>query len=332
MGGSSYSHDLYRDRAATRAKTGAAVFAHTDDISNGTAARAVHKKMNPKGVKMRESRDSDTHPQALGIGIMFDVTGSMGSIPITLQKKLSGLMTLLIQKGYVAHPQILFGAIGDANSDDAPLQVGQFESGLEMEDDLGLIWLEGNGGGQHHETYELAYYWFAHHTSIDCYEKRGIKGYLFTIGDEAPYDKIKKAQVETLIGDKLEGNLDTVDVLKLVSERYNVFHIHCQQGQYKNRPEVLDPWKALLGERLLLLDDADNVAELIASTIGVCEGTDLDDVRAHLIDVGTSAKAAGGVIDALVPLSRVAALAKAGTVGGTLPDVPTPAGAGVDRL
>ena len=40
-----------------------------------------HPLMNPKGVRLRESRDSADHPQSLGIAFALDVTGSMGEIP-----------------------------------------------------------------------------------------------------------------------------------------------------------------------------------------------------------------------------------------------------------
>ena len=48
----------------------------------------------------------------------------------------------------VPDPQILFVAVGDATSDRAPLQVGQFESTAELMDQW-LTWsfLEGGGGG-----------------------------------------------------------------------------------------------------------------------------------------------------------------------------------------
>ncbi len=338
MGGSSYSDDLYNTRASNRAATNTPVFAHTAAIRSGTAAAKCHDKLNPLGVKMRESRDSDAHPESLAIGVIFDETGSMGEIPVRLQAKLPALMALLIAKGYVAHPQILFGAIGDANTGDddpqeqAPLQVGQFESGLEMEDDMSLFYLEGNGGGQQRETYELAHYFFLHHTSIDCFEKRGVKGYLFTIGDEAPYATIKASNVKRLIGDVLEADLKTADVFKALEERYHVFHIIAEQGLYPHNASIEKAWRDLLGERVLLMENYDNVAELIATTIGVNEGTDIASVQAHLKEIGTDAASIDSLTRSLVPFSKSAAMAKAGTVAGVMPAVAEPVGAGVERL
>ena len=40
-----------------------------------------HALMNPKDVRVRESRDSADHPQSLGVVFALDVTGSMGQIP-----------------------------------------------------------------------------------------------------------------------------------------------------------------------------------------------------------------------------------------------------------
>ena len=70
----------------------------------------------------------------------------------------------------------MFGGIGDAQSDRVPLQVGQFESDNRMDDQLRTIFLEGNGGGQKSESYELATYFIARHTVTDAWEKRGRKG------------------------------------------------------------------------------------------------------------------------------------------------------------
>ena len=139
--------------------------------------------MNPYGVT-RESRDSDEHPESIAIGVILDQTGSMKDTPREIQKVLPKLMTALVAGG-VKDPQVLFGAVGDTtNHEVASCQIGQFESGLEMEDDLGRMYMEGCGGGSYEESYQNVIYFFARHTSIDCLEKRGRKGYLFIVGDE----------------------------------------------------------------------------------------------------------------------------------------------------
>src|SRR5258705_4384204 len=198
MGSGIWSPDVYDAADRYRRATGASAFAYSD-----SGASTVHKALDPKGVAMRESRDSDEHPDSVAIAVLFDVTGSMGSVPRVLQQKLPQLLGLLLRKGYVKDPQILFGAIGDATCDRVPLQVGQFESDNRLDDDLGRFVLEGGGGGQMTESYELAMYFMARHTSLDCYEKRGKRGYLFIIGDEQAYKKVKPAEVKAVIGDKL---------------------------------------------------------------------------------------------------------------------------------
>src|SRR5215475_14576847 len=114
MGTTRWSDDHYRARAKLRARTGKDAFEHDHAIRTGTTDRAVHQKMNPRGVTVRESRDCATHPQSHAVAVLFDVTGSMQGVPRVLQAHLPKLMGLLIRKGYLEHPQILIGAIGDA--------------------------------------------------------------------------------------------------------------------------------------------------------------------------------------------------------------------------
>lgn len=332
MGGGSWSDDAYTDRAKVRSDSGKAAFAYSADIDSGRAARAAHATMDPKatagpkspfvGAVMRESRDSDDHPKSLAIGVFFDVTGSMHEIPKVLETKLAGLMKLLLQKGYVADPQVLFGAIGDAQAgDNVPLQVGQFESDVTMDDNLTNIYLERGGGGGREETYELAHYFFARHTATDCWEKRQKKGYFFTIGDEGFYPKIRKGDVLRLIGDTLQHDLSTEEVVKELQERYHVFHIIAEQGSYPHNPGIEGLWQGLLGQHVLKLEDSANVAELIALTIGLNEGTlDIDSASDHLKDIGADAKTVRTVTEALVPYAKSVGLSKS-TVTGDLPAV-----------
>ena len=199
MGYGNYSLAAHAALTAGRAhKGGSEVFAQ----------RQCHPLMNPKGLKVRECRDSANHPDSLGIAFALDVTGSMGDIPHLLAtKELPNFMKLLTACG-VAHPQLMFMAIGDANSDRAALQVGQFESTAELMDQW-LTWsfLEGGGGGTGEESYDLAFYMAAQHTDMDNWVKRKQKGYLFLTGDENPYPAVSRHHIEALVGEKLDEDI-----------------------------------------------------------------------------------------------------------------------------
>jgi hypothetical protein len=230
------------------------------------------------------------------VAVLFDVTGSMQSVPRILQQNLPKLMGLLLRKGYLDHPQILIGAIGDATCDLAPLQVGQFESGIEIEEDLGKLFLEGGGGGQVTESYELAMYFMARHTSIDCFEKRGKRGYLFIIGDEAAYPFVKQAEVKRVIGEKLQADIPTAAVIADLERMYDVYYIIPKMTSHWNNAEVHRSWVKLLGQNVLRLEDPAGICELIASTIGLAEGkVDLT----HLADDLREAGASGSVAEAV---------------------------------
>ena len=123
--------------------------------------KRIDPEMNPLGIKLREARDSeDEHPESFPIIIALDETGSMGHIPeLMIKEILPDIMEGIINAG-VKDPQICFMGIGDCNfGEEAPLQVGQFESSDElMEKWLTKIFLEGRGGGNGHESYQLAWY------------------------------------------------------------------------------------------------------------------------------------------------------------------------------
>ncbi|MFI5954414.1 hypothetical protein [Cryptosporangium sp. NPDC051539] len=297
MGSGRWSTDVYTAAENFRAATGRSAFAYSD-----SGARTVHSGLDPKGVEFRESRDGDEHPNSTPIAVLFDVTGSMGGVPRVLQTKLPQLLGLLLRKGYCADPQILFGAVGDATCDRVPLQIGQFESDNRMDDDLANIVLEGGGGGQMSESYELAMYFLARHTDTDA-KRHGRKGYVFLIGDELPYDTVKAGEVRNLIGDRISEDLTTEAIVAELRRAYHVFYLLPAGAAYAGNWTVLRRWRDLLGENVLELDDLDAVCETIALTIGLNEdATDLDAGLADLSDLGSSAGKTVG--KALTPYSR----------------------------
>lgn len=293
MGYSDWSDAAYRRVSSERASASSA------EIFRGE--RSIDPLMDPHGLKVREARDSEHHPNSVPIVVAFDVTGSMGDIPTRFAKEMLGsLMARLVEHGWVNDPQVLFAAIGDAESDRAPLQIGQFESGLEMDMWLTRLWLEG-GGGDAPESYTLAHWFGAYHTATDSFEKRGKRGYLFTIGD-APHKPLQPGHIQRVFGSVPQQPTDSAAVLAAAAERYELFHVLVTRG---NPPDqsTLGEWSGLLGDRLLVLDRTEAICELIGVAMAVREGN-LDEAaaRAVLSGAGMSENAVGRVLGSLARL------------------------------
>lgn len=269
MGSGSWSPtDWTNYSTKTQTKTQSQVFSQ----------RSLHKDMDPNGVAIRESRDSDDHPESNAIIIALDETGSMGYIPEKLCK--TGLGTLVeetLSRQPVKDPQIMFIFMGDAYTDNSPLQVGQFESDISMTQWLEKGFLEGNGGGNGGESYLFPWYFAAMHTSIDCFEKRQKKGYLFTIGDENCHAVLTKDQIKRITGDDVERDYTSQELLTLAQRTYHVYHIMITESGSCDAV-VQRNWRQLLGERAIALSDYTKLPELIVSTIQINSGSDVQSV------------------------------------------------------
>jgi hypothetical protein len=228
----------------------------------------IIEEMSPYGVKIRESRDSIEHPNTLSIIIGLDVTGSMGKIPHYLIKNgLPNLMGNIIQRG-IKDPQILFVAIGDHECDNAPLQISQFESSDELLDKwLSNTFLEGGGGCNGGESYLLAWFFAAFHTSIDCLEKRNQKGFLFTIGDEPMLKNISKQSINKIMGPGQYNDFSAFELLDKAKEKYNVFHLHVVEGSSGRFMHVIDGWKEIIGDNLIIVEDTRDIPKIISEII-----------------------------------------------------------------
>ena len=302
MGGTRWSDAHYHAKARELRLKNKSAFGYDEEIKKGERRAVVHTNMNPQGFRngVREARDSDENPLSTPIAVMFDVTGSMHRVPQILQKSLCSLMGLCLRQGFIEDPAILIGGIGDAKCDIAPVQIGQFESGNEIENDLNHLFLEGGGGGQQMESYELALYFLARKTSMDCFEKRGKKGYAFIIGDEMPYAKVNRREVRRVFGDTLQSDIPLRQILAEAEEKFEVYSILPNLTAYYNDRKIIKCWRKLLGQRALKLEDPKAISELIASTIGLAEQSiSFDDLEDKLQSEGTSEAAAKAVSKAL---------------------------------
>ncbi|MPM24619.1 hypothetical protein SDC9_71102 [bioreactor metagenome] len=261
--------------------------------------------MNPKGVKLRESRDSNQHPQSKGIVFALDVTGSMGEIPRLLAKEQLPVFMKLLENCKVRDPQLLFMAVGDATSDYAPLQVGQFESTAELMDQwLTWCYLEGAGGGQGMESYELAMYFLATHTEMDCMVKRKERGYLFLTGDENPYPMLSKNIVEAVVGDRLDGDVSVKEVVAELQKSFTPFFLIPDVNRAGRCERV---WRDLLGDNVLVLETGADVCYVSAGAILLSEGQvkSLKELIEVLIKAGMPDKRKNAVAKSLTALAEI---------------------------
>jgi len=293
MGYGGYSSDAHR-ALTTRRKS-----LPTQQVFKSTGC---HADMNPKGLVLRESRDSDKHPDSLAIMFELDVTGSMGGIPARLAKvTLPTFMETIIACG-VPDPQLLFGAIGDfRDRDRSPLQMGQFESEAELMDKwLTAIHLEGRGGGHGRESYELAFYAAARHTSIDCFEKRGRRGYLFITGDENPYPTVGARDIKSLIGTDIGQDIPIKSIIAEAAKMYHPFFLVPDLRRVDDCGQV---WRDLLGDGAIFMETPDDTCLVAASLVALTEGAlvDLDDVGQTLERQGNDRKVVNRVIRAVEP-------------------------------
>lgn len=249
--------------------------------------RAIAPALDPSKIRIRESRDSTDNPNSTPVIIALDVTGSMGMIAHHMVgTSLGVLMTGIMDTKPIVDPHVMFMAVGDVKSDQAPLQVSQFEADIRIAQQLTDIYVEGNGGGNNTESYELPWYFAATRTETDSFANRGIKGYLFTIGDELRPRGLDADDIKSVFGPDQEGTRDysADELYKMASEKWEVFHIIVEEGNYAQRvgaTKVVDSWRELIGRRAVRLKDYTKISELILAVIRVNEGANPDDVVAE---------------------------------------------------
>ncbi|MBI2041537.1 MAG: hypothetical protein HYT20_00775 [Candidatus Nealsonbacteria bacterium] len=240
------------------------------DISAGRsysaakASKKSHRDLVP---------DEITTQSRTPLVILCDVTGSMGKWPATIFSKLPYLDHELKTEYLGEDMEICFGAIGDANGDDYPLQMRQFVKGIEMKKALEELVIEGRGGGQLSETYELGALYCARKISMP---RAIMKPVLIMIGDEKPYSYISPDQAEEFAKVKLERQLPAEVVFKELQKKFSVYLIRKPyEENLRNSISSLDKeiygaWKDLLGaSRIKDLSDPQRVVDVIFGILAI---------------------------------------------------------------
>lgn len=241
---------------------------------------SLDSALNPKGV-MRECCDSEEHPNTIPVILALDVTGSMGSAAEAVAKQLNDIMSQLYSK--VTDVEFMTMAIGDLSYDDAPIQASQFESDIRIAEQLEKVYFERGGGGNHWESYTAAWYFGLHNTKLDCW-KRGKKGIIITMGDEPMNPYLPRGPLEEVLGITLQGDVDTKELYKEVTDKFEVYHLGINDSRNSFRrwkDEIEATWKSLLGQNYIetTCDDLyKTIADIIINynTIGTTVETSIE--------------------------------------------------------
>jgi hypothetical protein len=138
-----------------------------------------------------------------------------------------------------------------------------------MDLQLGRIVLEGGGGGQKTESYELAAYAMARHTRSTPGRRERRATCSSSATSSYPY--VSRRQVAAVLGERLAEDVPTPTVS--TSSGAASTPTSCCPPR---RPTAATPgarhWRGLLGRNVVELADVEHVCEAIALIVGVGEG------------------------------------------------------------
>ena len=325
MGAGNWGSTAARARTETRAAM---------PVQTVFAARGVHPSMDPRGILFRESRDSAEHPTTRAVAWFLDVTRSMDRIPHALATRtLPDFADRVLS--LFPHAQILFGAVGDGeDGDSAPWQIGQWESSDHLVDQwLTRIFLEGGGGPNGEESYDLALYFLARLARIDCLEKRGLKGYAFLTGDERPRKRVSARVVNQLLGrQELAADIPIEQIIAEAAEKFHLFYLI---PDLRRAEDCASAWRGLIGEHAICMESPDDAslvgAELIGLTDGTYSGT-LTEMKRRLTDQGVDKKVATRIYRAMLPYAMTIGAAEPTRDVSDVRDLPVARQSGIRRL
>ncbi|MDQ7814383.1 MAG: hypothetical protein RDU25_01060 [Patescibacteria group bacterium] len=195
-----------------------------------------------------------------------DQTGSMGKWPGVIFSK-APYLELEGQEYLGKDMEISFAAIGDArNNETYPLQVRPFTKGTDIKTRLQELVIEGGGGGQTYETYELAALYFARNVA---FPKAIRKPVMIFIGDESPYDRIEPDLAKRYCHVNLQESITTRAVFAELCAKYSVYLIRkTYEEGHGDRMSTTDrrirsDWAKLIGEeRISDLDVPERVVDV----------------------------------------------------------------------
>lgn len=310
MGGSSYDRDVYSDSSSSSWGSSSSFGASSYSASRFKSS-SLDSSLKPNG-KILESKTKSP------IIVVLDVTGSNIDFARVVYDKLPMFYGQIEQKGYLKDFDISFCAVGDAYTDDYPLQICDFAKGIELDSWLEKIVLESGGGGQGMESYELAAYYLYKNTKFVA----GSEPIIFFIGDEKPYSTVNQSQAEQFDIECLESGIKSFDLLrKKVND--NVFMLLNKYASRYFEDDTVACWeKLLVPEHVIKIGEEKAIVDLMLGIISMVSSTrTLETYKIDMLDRGQTQARIEGVSKSLKGLSTALVPVKvSGTITKTSSD------------
>lgn len=313
MGGFSYDRDDY-DSSSSSGWSSSSSYSSNDSYSSYASSKMSAFRLDDSMKPTHRIRSNSKNP----IIIVLDVTGSNTSLAKIVYDKMPMFYGQIEQQGYLKDFDICFMAVGDAFSDKYPLQVGNFAKGIEIDTYLEKIVLEGCGGGNDGESYELAAYYLTHYMDLP----EGAKPIVFFQGDEPTHGNPTKSSVEEV---EMNWNADSGDVWKNLREMCDD-NVYMMLGKFNGtywKESYENEWKNILAdEHVIRVNEEKAIIDLILGIISMVSQTrDLDSYKVDMLNRGQTTKRIEDVSNSLKNLSTALAVVNVqnGAVSTTAP-------------
>jgi hypothetical protein len=211
----------------------------------------------------------------------LDVTGSMGDWTKIIYDKMPMFYGQIMMQKYLTDPAISFCAIGDVTCDEAPLQVTEFGQGKAIDQLISKMYLEGGGGGNKHESYDLAANFYSSRVDLLNCEIP----FFFVTGDEGFWENESAQQIQKIFGQGIkEKTISSTEVWKKLLTQYNVFHIKKPFHSVADDANIKKQWNSALGqERVLNIVTPKACIDVMLGAIAITSG--VRDLAGYITDM-----------------------------------------------
>ena len=228
-------------------------------------ANDLDPSLSPKLYEINKLKSTGQTPIVFAV----DVTGSMGDWVKIIYDKFPMFYGQMNLQCYAKDPSVSFCAIGDEECSKVPLQISQFSTGIAIDSVITKIFLEGGGGGNLRESYELAAYFYLNKCELVNYEYP----FFFITGDEAFFNEVSIKNAFKVLGDKIPSNINSREIFKNLKDKFNIFHLRKKFEDENKEKGMYKQWSDTIGtERVLEVNSPKACIDVILGAIAITTG------------------------------------------------------------